>query len=163
MQVRAEAALTEPDQCLASVLDERAAYLRADGRWIPGRTELERGRAIIMTLFDRPTNLLLQEFAALAGKSRQQIYKDIDSRLLLALNVGPKCLRLPDWQLDDVKRRMTQEVLAVAKDVDDWTVFRVLSQPLDALGARAPIDAVTAESVQEVICVVVNALGLQIE
>src|SRR3546814_7569787 len=38
--------------------------------------------------FNQPHNLPPAEFAKLADKSRQQIYKDILARRLLALNVG---------------------------------------------------------------------------
>jgi hypothetical protein len=141
-------------------LARRAAALRASTRWVPGETDIQRGRAAMLDAFDQPHNLPLPEFARLANKSRQQIYKDIDARRLLALNVGPRGQKLPDWQLDPVKQRLTQAVLQGAVEVDNWTLYRALSEPLESLDARSPVEAVTADSVSEVTTAVLNVLGI---
>lgn len=141
-------------------LGHKAAALRAQNRWVPGDTEIQRGRALLLEAFDRPHNLQLPEFARLANKSRQQIYKDINARRLLALNVGPRGRKLPDWQLDPVKQGLTQAVLKGAADVDTWTLYRALSEPLEGLAGRSPVDAVTADSVDEVAKAVFNVLGV---
>lgn len=141
-------------------LARKAAALRADTRWVPGETDIQRGRAVLLEAFDRPHNLPLPEFARLANKSRQQIYKDIDACRLLALNVGPRGQKLPDWQLDPVKQRLTQTVLQGAAEVDNWTLYRALSEPLEGLGGRSPVEAVTADSVDEVARAVFNVLGI---
>lgn len=137
-----------------------AAALRAGTRWVPGETDIQRGRAAMLETFDQPHNLPLPEFARLANKSRQQIYKDIDARRLLALNVGPRGQKLPDWQLDPVKQRLTQTVLQSSASVDNWTLYHALSEPLEGLGARSPVDAVTANSVDDVTKAVLNVLGV---
>lgn len=144
------------EQTLAS----KAAALRADTRWVPGETDIQRGRAALLEAFDQPHNLPLPEFARLAKKSRQQIYKDIEARRLLALNVGPRGQKLPDWQLDAVRQRLSQAVLHRAVDVDNWTIYRALSEPLESLGGRSPMEAVTAGSADEMAKVVFNVLGL---
>lgn len=141
-------------------LARRAAALRASTRWVPGETDIQRGRAAMLDAFDQPHNLPLPEFARLANKSRQQIYKDIDARRLLALNVGPRGQKLPDWQLDPVKQRLTQAVLQGAVEVDNWTLYRALSEPLESLDARSPVEAVTADSVSEVARAVLNVLSI---
>jgi hypothetical protein len=68
----------------------------------------------MLRLFEQPQNLPLPEFARLAHKSRQQIYKDLAAkpRRLLALSVGPRKQRLPDWQLDPLRLRLTQDYLS---------------------------------------------------
>lgn len=43
-----------------------------------------------------------------------------------------------------------------AADVDNWTLHRALSEPLEGLGGRTPMDAVAAESVEEVAAAVFN-------
>ena len=43
---------------------------------------------MLLESFNQPHNLPIPEYAKLADKSRQQIYKDILARRLLALNVG---------------------------------------------------------------------------
>ena len=67
---------------------------------------------------------------------------DILARRLLALN-GPRGQKLPDWQLDPVKQQLTQTVLQEVEGIDHWTIYRALSEPLEGLGGRSPVDAVT--------------------
>lgn len=141
-------------------LTRKAAALRSDIRWVPGETDIQRGRTMLLEAFDQPHNLPLPEFARLANKSRQQIYKDIDARRLLALNVGPRGQKLPDWQLDPAKQQLTHAVLQGAAEVDNWTLYRALSEPLEGLGGRSPVDAVTANSVDELTRAVFNVLGI---
>lgn len=144
------------DQTLA----RKASALRADTRWSPRETEIQRGRAAMLEAFEQNHNLPLPDFARLANKSRQQIYKDIEARRLLALNVGPRGRRLPDWQLDPVKQRLTQIVLQAAPEVDTWTLYRALSEPLEGLAGRSPAEVVTADSVDAVARVIFNVLGV---
>lgn len=96
----------------------------------------------------------------MADKSRQQIDQDIDARRLLALNVERHGHKLPDWQLDPIKHELTRTVLQGAPDVDNWTLYRSLSEPLEGLGERSPVEAVTADSIAEVSRAVFNVLGL---
>jgi hypothetical protein len=141
-------------------LARKAAALRASTRWVPGKTDIQRGRAALLESFEQPHNLPLSEFARLANKSRQQIYKDIDAHRLLALNVGPRGQKLPDWQLDPVKQQLTQAVLAATEGIDCWTVYRALSEPLESLGGRSPVQAVTSDSIHDMITAVFNVLGV---
>lgn len=140
-------------------LARKAAVLRADTRWVPAETDIQRGRASLLEAFEQPHNLPLPDFVQLANKSRQQIYKDIEACRLLALNVGPRGQRLPDWQLDPVKQRLTQIVLQGVSGIDGWTVYRALSEPLEGLGGHSPVEAVTADSVNAVANAVFNVLG----
>lgn len=141
-------------------LARKAAALRAGNRWTPGETDIQRGRAALLEAFGEPRNLPLPEFARLAHKSRQQIYKDIDARRLLALNVGPRGQKLPDWQLDPVKQQLTQAVLQEVEGIDNWTLYRALSEPLEGLRGRAPVDAVTPRSIDDVAKAVFNVLSV---
>jgi len=141
-------------------LARKATALRAAHRWKPGETDIQRGRALLLEAFGESRNLPLPEFARLAGKSRQQIYKDIDARRLLALNVGPRGQKLPDWQLDPVKQQLTQAVLQDIEGIDHWTVYRALSDPLESLGGRAPVDEVTHRSIDDIAKAVLNVLGV---
>lgn len=143
-------------------LARKAAALRADTRWAPGETEIQRGRALLLEAFNQPQNLPIPQFAKLADKSRQQIYKDIVARRLLALNVGPRGQKLPDWQLDPVKQELTQTVLQKVEGIDNWTIYRALSEPLEGLGGRSPVNAVTSGLIDEVAGAVFNALGVHV-
>jgi hypothetical protein len=147
-------------ETVEQTLARKAATLRAGTRWTPGETDIQRGRVVLLEAFDQPHNLPLPEFARLADKSRQQIYKDIDARRLLALNVGPRGQKLPDWQLDPVKQQLTQAVLQEVEGIDNWTLYRALSEPLESLGERSPVDAVTAGSIEGVGKAVFNVLGV---
>ncbi len=148
-------------ETVEQALARKAAMLRASDRWAPGATDIQRGRAALLEAFEQPHNLALPEFAQLAHKSRQQIYKDIEARRLLALNVGPRGQKLPDWQLDPVKQQLTQDVLHGASGVDAWTLYRALSEPLEGLDGRAPVAAVTADSVDAVAKATFNVLGIR--
>lgn len=143
-------------------LARKAAALRADTRWAPGKTDIQRGRTLLLEAFNQPQNLPIPKFAELANKSRQQIYKDIVARRLLALSVGPRGQKLPDWQLDPVKQQLTQTVLQEVEDIDNWTIYRALSEPLEGLGGRSPVDAVTAGSIDQVAGAVFNVLGIHV-
>lgn len=57
-------------------------------------------------------------------------------------------------------RALTEAVLQGAVDVDDWTLYRALSEPLAGLAGRSPVDAVTADSMDEVAKAVFNVLGV---
>ena len=147
-------------ETVEQTLAKKAAALRADIRWVPGQTDIQRGRALLVEAFEQSHNLPLPDFARLANKSRQQIYKDIEARRLLALNVGPRGRRLPDWQLDPVKQQLTQIVLQAALEVDAWTLYRALSEPLEGLAGRSPVEVVTADSVDAAAKAVFNVLGV---
>lgn len=150
-------------ETVEQALARKAAALRADIRWTPGETEIQRGRAAMLEAFEQSHNLPLPDFARLANKSRQQIYKDIDAQRLLALNVGRRGQRLPDWQLDPVKQRLTQAVLQGAPGLDPWTLYRALSEPLEGLDGRSPVEAVAADSVDAVAKAVFNVLGVELD
>jgi hypothetical protein len=149
-------------ETVEQTLARKAAALRAATRWAPGETDIQRGRAVLLDAFGQPHNLPLAEFAKLADKSRQQIYKDIVARRLLALNVGPRGQKLPDWQLDPVKQQLTQTVLQEVEGIDNWTIYRALSEPLEGLGGRSPVEAVTPDSIDDVARAVFNVLGVQV-
>lgn len=149
-------------ETVEQTLVRKAAALRAGKRWAPGETDIQRGRAVLLNAFEQPHNLPLAEFAKLAGKSRQQVYKDIAACRLLALNVGPRGQKLPDWQLDPLKHQLTQAVLHEGEGIDNWTIYRALSEPLEGLGGRSPAEAVTPGSIERVVSTVFNVLGVHV-
>lgn len=137
-----------------------AASFRAEARWEPSATELQRGRVLMLKEFRQPGNLPVADFARLAGKSRQQIYKDVELRRLLALSIGARGQRIPDWQLDDIRRKLAQAVLQKARDVDEWTIYYALSEPNDALAGKAPLAVVTLGNLDKVGAAVFGKLGI---
>lgn len=108
--------------------------------------------------FDRPHNLPLTEFARLARKSRQQVYKDIHAGRLLALHVGTRGRRLPDWQLDAAGLRLTQAVLTRSAG-DTWEIYHALTDPLNELDGCPPARAVRPDNVETLANLVLAELG----
>lgn len=147
-------------EALDQVLKGKSAALRAESSWVPTETDIQRGRAALLEVFGQPDNLPIAAFARLAHKSRQQIYKDIHARRLLVLSVGPRGQRLPDWQLDPVKQQLTEIVLQGSSGIDNWTVYRAMSEPLESLSGRSPVDVVTQASIQQMAATVFNVLGV---
>ena len=142
-------------------LRSKARPLQAESNWEPTATEMQRGRAALLRAYDVPGNIPLPEFARLAHKSRQQVYKDLSAqpRRLLSLDVGRRGQRLPDWQLDPLKLKVTREVLKRAASIDSWTLFRALSSPDDSLGGHSPIETVKPSNFERIFEVVMNVLA----
>jgi len=146
---------------LTETLGRKAASLRAGTSWSPTAADIQRGRAELLREFERPHNLPLSDFVRLAHKSRQQIYKDITARRLLALDVGRRGQRIPDWQLEAPGLQLTRTVLQAADDVDAWTVYRALAEPCEALGGKSPAASANRGNVDAVARVVLASLGVQ--
>ena len=69
--------------------------------------------------------------------------------------------RNADWQLDPLRQQLTEAVLQQAAGVDGWTIHEALSQPLEGLAGRSPLEAVTPGSLQGTVMAVLNTLGIQ--
>lgn len=146
---------------LTETLGRKATSLRAATSWAPTDADVQRGRAELLREFDRPHNLPLADFVRLAHKSRQQIYKDIAARRLLALDVGRRGQRIPDWQLELPGLQLTRAVLQAATGLDPWTVYRSLAEPAEALGGKSPVTSVNRGNVDATTRVVLASLGVQ--
>lgn len=130
--------------------------------WRPSPVALERGRAAMRDVMLQPQNLTPSSFAALAGTSEDNVLQDIRARRLLAVGTTEKDLRLPDWQLEPFALLLTQRVLEHASDVDTWTLYRALSEPLELFEGRTPAEAVTAQSIEHVTKAVLHVLGFRV-
>jgi integrase len=133
---------------------------RSDQRPQPVQTDIQRERAQMLATFEAPHNLPLPVFAKLAGKSRHQINREIQGRRLLSLNMGNRGQRIPDWQLDPVRQQFIHTVLQRADEVDSWTLYRAVSEPMDELQGRTPVEAVTSQNLHEAASAVFIALGV---
>ena len=109
---------------------------RSDQRPQPVLTDIQRERARMLATFEAPHNLPLPVLARLAGKSRHQINRDIQGRRLLLLSMGNRGQRIPDWQLDPVRQQFVCTVFQRAEEIDSWTPYRTLSEPMDELPGR---------------------------
>lgn len=141
-------------------MQQRAREQVASEPWQLPDSDVQRGRKAMLAEFNQPGNLPIQRFALLAGKSRQQIYKDIADRKLLAIDVGARGKRLPEWQLQDAPRALTQAVLRLAPTVDEWTLYGALSERGAIFPGAAAVARVTPASVEKTAARVLDALGV---
>lgn len=94
-------------------------------------SDIQRERLAMLAAYEAPTNLTVPDFARLAGISREQVSREIKAGRLLAISLGNRGLRVPDWQLDSVRLAQTQEALAIGGAIGSWDVFWKLSNQLE--------------------------------
>jgi hypothetical protein len=124
---------------------------------IPKMSDLQREHLKLLEIFEGPDNLVVADYAKLAGKSRRWITYEIQAGNLLAIQLGNKGQRVPTWQLDPLKRQLIQAILRkTPRGVDAWDIYHALQRPHETLGNRAPIDSVTHENLVMVASVVVK-------
>jgi hypothetical protein len=57
--------------------------------------------------------------------------------------MGHRGQRVPDWQLDPLKRRLVQSVLKqLPRGIDTWDIYHALLRSYEALGTRPAVEAV---------------------
>jgi hypothetical protein len=117
-------------------------------------SDVQRERMELIEVFESPHNLPVAAYAKLAGKSRRWISYEIRAGNLLALNVGNRGQRVPDWHLDPHKHALIQAVLKLNRDADPWKIYHALLKPRATLGRRSAIEAVTADNLDKAIMVV---------
>ena len=139
---------------------EQAERFRSATAHRPATPEFQQARKHLLNQFEEAGNLAPAAYAILARKSRQQVYKDVRARRLLAISVGKRGVRIPDWQLGDAALVLSQRVLAEAEDADPWTIYRALSTPDEALGGVAPVRAVQWSNLDAVAGLVCARLGV---
>ncbi|MFG1304640.1 integrase arm-type DNA-binding domain-containing protein [Xanthobacter autotrophicus] len=115
----------------------------------PELSDIQRERLEVLSIYNSPNTLTAAMFARAVGKSRRWITYEIQAGKVLALSMGNRGHRIPDWHLDPLKHRLIQAVLKEAGDADAWRVYRALARPHARLGGRAPIEAVTQDNFDE--------------
>lgn len=122
-------------------------------------SDIQSERSEMLATFEASSNLPLLVFARLAGKSRDQINRDIKARRLLSLSLGNRGQRIPDWQLDPLRYKLVLAVLMQSPDMDSWKLYRTLCKPHERLKGRSPIDVLTLENFDVTARIVCTALG----
>lgn len=112
-----------------------------------------------LEVYEAAHNLSVVTFAKLAGKSRDQVNRDIKAKRLLTLSFGNRGQRIPDWQLDPLGHKLTQAILDHAPEVDEWAVYRALSEPHEGFKGRTPIEAVTSGNLSKISKILCDELG----
>jgi hypothetical protein len=83
-------------------------------------SDIHRACQEMLAVYEAPQNLPVTLFAKLAGKSRDQVNRELKAGKLLALKMGNRGQRVPDWQLDPIKNKLAQTVLGLAGDDNAW-------------------------------------------
>nr|WP_244253747.1 site-specific integrase [Burkholderia multivorans] len=120
----------------------------------PILSDIQRARAELFDRFGALHNLPVVEFAKMAGKSRRWINYEIQAGNLLALSVGNRGMRVPDWHLHPLKHALVQAILKLNRDADPWQIYDALMLSRSMLRGRSAIKGVTAENFDRVVTVV---------
>ncbi|WP_025810121.1 tyrosine-type recombinase/integrase [Pseudomonas chlororaphis] len=108
----------------------------------PELSPIQRERAAMLEVYESAHNLPVITFAKLAGKSRDQINRDIKAKRLLTLSMGNRGQRIPDWQLDLQCQELSRTMMNQAEGVDSWRIYRALTTPLERLGGLSPVESI---------------------
>ena len=122
-------------------------------------SDVQRERMEILNIYEAPHNLSVVQFAKLAGKSKDQINREIKADKLLTLSIGNRGQRVPDWQLDPIKNQLTHLLIKKIDGRDSWQLYRALTQPCEQLNEQSPIDAVKTHNIQDVIGIVYDMIS----
>ena len=117
-------------------------------------SDIQRERMELVDVFEAPHNLPVAEYAKMAGKSRRWISYEIKAGNLLALNLGNRGQRVPDWHLDPVKHVLIQAVLKLSRGADPWHIYHALLQPRAMLRGRSALASATAANLDKLIMAV---------
>ena len=121
-------------------------------------SDIQRERMELFDVFEAPHNLPVAAFAKMAGKSRRWISYEIKAGNLLALNVGNRGQRVPDWHLDPLKHELIQSVLKLTRGADPWQIYHALLQPRSMLRGRSALEGVTAGNLDKLVMAVSTAV-----
>ncbi|WP_085706849.1 integrase arm-type DNA-binding domain-containing protein [Pseudomonas sp. B35(2017)] len=117
----------------------------------PTVSKIQQDRLALMEIFEDPENLVVADYAKLAGKSRRWITYEIQVGNLLAIQLGNKGQRVPVWQLEPLKRQLVQEVLRqTPRGIDTWDIYHSLLRPDEALAGKSSLEAVTSQNMKEI-------------
>lgn len=121
-------------------------------------SDVQRKRMELVDVFESPHNLPVVEFAKMAGKSRRWISYEIKAGNLLALNLGNRGQRVPDWHLDPLKHELVQSVMKLSRGADPWQIYHALLQPRAMLRGRSALEGATANNLDKIIMAVVTSV-----
>lgn len=122
----------------------------------PEVSTIQCEREKMQVIYESPNNLPVSLFGKLAGKSKDQINRELKAGKLLSISLGNRGQRVPDWQLVPLKHRLAQVLMNQCPHADSWDLYRMLTQPHPDLGDRAAIDAVTPTNVPAIIRVIMG-------
>ena len=120
----------------------------------PEVSAIQREREEMLAIYESPSSLPVPLFGKLAGKSKDQINRELKAGKLLAISLGNRGQRVPDWQLVPLKHKLAQVLMNQCPHADSWELYRMLTQPHPDLGDRGAIDVVTPANLGVVVQVI---------
>lgn len=150
---------------IASAIEHRATFQRLSPLLPPGAnvrtpksemSEIQREREEMLEIYEAPENLPVPLFAKLAGKSKDQINRELRAGKLLSISLGNRGQRVPDWQLVPFKQQLAQMLLKKCPNSEPWVLYRLLTKPLAELANRAAVDTVTPANMGTVLRIIIS-------
>ena len=123
----------------------------------PEVSAIQRAREEMLAIYESPSSLPVPLYGKLAGKSKDQINRELKAGKLLSIGLGNRGQRVPDWQLVPLKHKLAQVLMNQCPHVDSWDLYRMLTQPHPDLGDRAAIDMVTPANLAMVVRVIAGS------
>lgn len=120
----------------------------------PEVSAIQREREEMLAIYESPSCLPVPLFGKLAGKSKDQISRELKAGKLLSISLGNRGQRVPDWQLVPLKHKLAQVLMRQCPQADSWELYRMLTRPHPDLGDRAAIDLVTPSNLGTVVQVI---------
>ncbi|WP_034017070.1 tyrosine-type recombinase/integrase, partial [Pseudomonas aeruginosa] len=109
----------------------------------PEVSAIQREREEMLAIYESPSSLPVPLFGKLAGKSKDQVNRELKAGKLLSISLGNRGQRVPDWQLVPLKHKLAQVLMNQCPQADSWDLYRMLTQPHPDLGGRPAVDIVT--------------------
>ena len=122
----------------------------------PEVSAIQREREEMLAIYESPSSLPVPLFGKLAGKSKDQINRELKTGKLLSISLGNRGQRVPDWQLVPLKHKLAQVLMNQCTHADSWDLYRMLTRPHPDLGERAAIDIVTPKNLGVVVQVIMG-------
>ncbi|QNM96693.1 tyrosine-type recombinase/integrase [Chitinimonas koreensis] len=154
--------VTQPNAAMQSIGEHRLPAVPVPPiSMSPLLTAAQRQRIELFDLFEAPHNLPVVEYAKMAGKSRRWISYEIKAGNLLAISVGNRGQRVPDWHLDPVKHALIQAVLKLSRGTDPWVIYHALTVPRPELRERSALEVVTHRNLDQIMMTVCDSVKEQ--
>lgn len=122
----------------------------------PEVSAIQREREGMLAIYESPSCLPVPLFGKLAGKSKDQINRELKAGKLLSISLGNRGQRVPDWQLVPLKHKLAQVLMNQCPQADSWELYRMLTRSHPDLGDRAAIDIVTPSNLGVVVQVIAS-------
>ncbi|AZD84290.1 Integrase [Pseudomonas chlororaphis subsp. aureofaciens] len=152
--------VSKPESGMVDLTDEnqRLSAIDVPQYAQPVPTDQHRERMQLLEKFEAPHNVVVADYAKMAGKSRRWISHEVREGKLLALSMGNKGQRIPIWHLDPVKHQLINMVMRNEPGRNAWQIHEALSMPQEELNGRCAIDAVNYRNLQNTVHLVRSAL-----